>query len=104
MEIPVLAPPLVHGLVLPPIPVLALSLAPVGTRDTTGSALPWAGALRAAAGIAVVAAGLASVGGAGWALMAAHQAVQGRLIAFAASAPRAPAALTVPTELADNMP
>lgn len=63
----------------------------------------WSGMLQAAAGVAVVAAGLAAAGGAGWAFVAAQQAVQGRLVAFAVAAPRAPA-VQAPIEVAENAP
>lgn len=64
----------------------------------------WARAVRAAAAVALVAAGLAAAAGTGWAFVAARQAVQGRLVAFAAPAPRTPPAVTAPVEVAENTP
>lgn len=109
MEFPVLAP-ILASVPLPPVapddppPLAVPTIAPERPRleFPSGSGVPWPRVLHAAAGTAVLLAGLAAAGGAGWAVVSARDALHGRLTAFAASVPHAPAAPAARTELADN--
>lgn len=62
------------------------------------------GILRAVAGVAVLTVGLAAAGSAGLAIMAARQAMHGRMAQFVRSAPHTPAVLATPIQVADNTP
>ncbi len=85
--------------------------------DRNGSASPWGEGLRAAAaklswvrvlrasaGVAMLAAGLATAGGAAWAVVAARQTMHGRMATYARYTPR-PSMVHVGTiEIAENTP
>ncbi len=60
--------------------------------------------LQAVAGIAVVTVGLAAAGGAGWAVAAARQTMQGRMAIYAQYTPRASMVHVGFIEIAENTP
>ncbi len=62
------------------------------------------GTLRAAAGVAVVAAGLAAAGGANWAVVATRQSMHGRMALYARYTPRASMVHVGFIEIAENTP
>ncbi|MGI4977415.1 MAG: hypothetical protein ACRYG6_10770 [Janthinobacterium lividum] len=86
----------------PPVAVPAVLPERPGLELPSGAGLPWPRVLHAATSTAVLLAGLAAAGGAGWAVASARDALHGRLTAFAASVPHLPAAPAARTELADN--
>lgn len=66
--------------------------------------LSWGKVLRAVAGIAVVTAGLAAAGAADWAVVAARQAMQGRMAVYGQYTPRASMVRVGWIEIAENAP
>lgn len=85
--------------------------------DRNGSASPWSGGLRtaaarlswvrvlrASAGVAMLAAGLGTAGGAAWAVVAARQTMHGRMATYARYTPRASMVHVGTIEIAENAP
>ena len=60
--------------------------------------------LQAVAGVAVVTVGLAAAGGAGWAVAATRQSMQGRMALYAQYAPRASMVHVGFIQIAENTP